>query len=283
MHIVNPHATDFLNKGDTRFRTLQNVIDNTFKKLRSEGIGCSAKHTEILTKEGEKQLWESGASGTSTPHALLRAAFFLNGKNFCLRGRQEHRSLRLSQLKRYHNPDKYVYTKNASKNRQGGLRQLKVENKVVPILATPLAGHQYHVQILDRYISWLPPAAVEKDYFHCRPLANLPKDPSAPWFAASPLGKNVLGDMMKDICKDAGIVGSKTNHTLRATGASQLFAAGVPERLIRQRTGHRSVEALRLYERPTEEQQQAVYTVLATQGPSTYSSAVVQHQPAQPY
>ncbi len=163
----------------------------------------------------------------------------------------------------------YVYTESASKNRQGGLRQLKVENKVVPILATSLGGHQCHVQILDRYISKLPPAAVEKDYFYCRPLDNLPKDPSAPWFAASPLDKNVLGDMMKDICKDAGIVGSKTNHTLRATGASQLFAAGVLERLIQQRTGHRNVEALRLYERPTEEQQQAVSTVLATQGPPT--------------
>ncbi len=34
---------------------------------------------------------------------------------------------------------------------------------------------------------------------------------------------------MKDICKDAGIVGRKTNHSLRATGASELFAAGVPE------------------------------------------------------
>ncbi len=224
MCIVNPHAPVFLNKGDTRFRTLQNVIDNTFKKLRSEGVGCSAKHTEILTKEEERQLWESGTIGTSTPSALLRAVFFLNGKNFCLRGRQEHRRLRLSQLKRYHSPDMYVYTENASKNRQGGIRQLKVKNKVVPILATPLVGHQCrHAQIQDRLISKLPPAAVEKDYFYCRPLDNLPKDPSAPWFAASPLGKNVLGDMMKDICKDAGIVGSKTNHTLRETGASQLF------------------------------------------------------------
>ncbi len=75
MRIVNPHAPDFLNKGDTRFRTLQNVIDNTFKKLRSEGVGCSAKHTEILTKEEERQLWESGAIGTSTPRALLSCLF----------------------------------------------------------------------------------------------------------------------------------------------------------------------------------------------------------------
>ena len=32
----------------------------------------------------------------------------------------------------------------------------------------------------------------------------------------------------------------KTNHSLRATGATALFSAGVPERLIRDVTGHQS-------------------------------------------
>ena len=39
----------------------------------------------------------------------------------------------------------------------------------------------------------------------------------------------------------------------RATGASALFNAGVPERLIRDVTGHK-LNALHLYERPTEQQ-----------------------------
>ena len=152
--------------------------------------------------------------------------FYLNGKHFCLRGRQEHRNLRLSQLKRYHNPDRYVYTENAS-NRSGGLRQLRVENKVVPVFATPTAGNRCHVRILDLYMSKLPLVAKVKDFFYWRPHLTLPKDPAAPWFTASPLGKNTLGDMVKEICKDAGIEGKKTNHSLRATGASELFAAGV--------------------------------------------------------
>ncbi len=79
-------------------------MDNSFKQLHAEGIGCNSKYTEILNKDEENKLWESGVLGTSTTHALLRAVFFLNGKNFCLRGRSEHRNLRLSQLKRYHNP-----------------------------------------------------------------------------------------------------------------------------------------------------------------------------------
>ncbi len=46
---------------------------------------------------------------------------------------------------------------------------------------------------------------------------------------------------------EAQIDGRKTNHSLRATGASELFQAGVPEKIIKERTGHHSLEALRTY------------------------------------
>ena len=285
MHSVNPSAPDFLNKDDIRFNSLLTVMDNRFKELRVDGVGSNSKHTEILTKEEEGRLWGSGVLNSSNPMGLLRAVFFLNGKNFCLRGRDEHRNLRISQMRRYYNPHKYVYTENASKNRQGGLKQLRIENKSVPILATPEAGNRCHVQILDLYLSKLPLIAKDKDLFYWRPFDTVPKDPAAPWYMASPVGKNVLGDMMKNICKEAGIVGKKTNHSLRATRTSELFAAGVPERIIQQRTGHRSLDALRLYERPTEKQQQAISSVLASAAPTPYSSALMQqtqHLPAVP-
>ena len=48
---------------------------------------------------------------------------------------------------------------------------------------------------------------------------------------------------------------------MRATGASALFNAGVPERLIRDVTGHKS-NALHLYARPTEQQKKQVSAVL---------------------
>lgn len=105
-----------------------------------------------------------------------------------------------------------MYTENALKDWQGGLKQLRVENKSVPILATPEAGNRCHVHILDLYLSKLPPIAKDKDLFYWRPFDTVPKDPAAPWYTASPVGKNVLGDMMKNICKEAGIVGKKTEQ-----------------------------------------------------------------------
>ncbi len=67
--------------------------------------------------------------------------------------------------------------------------------------------------------------------------------------------------MFKDMCAEAGVSGHKTNHSLRATGASELFEAGVPEKIIKERTGHRSLEALCLYERTTRDQHQAVSVI----------------------
>ena len=53
----------------------------------------------------------------------------------------------------------------------------------------------------------------------------------------------------------------KNNHSLRATGATMLFSAGVPEKLIRDVTGHTS-NALELDERPSVAQKAAVSGIL---------------------
>ena len=46
---------------------------------------------------------------------------------------------------------------------------------------------------------------------------------------------------------------------------SVLFQANVPEKIIQERTGHRSLKALRLYERTTGEQHQQVSRILSNQ------------------
>ena len=63
----------------------------------------------------------------------------------------------------------------------------------------------------------------------------------------------------------------KKMSQLRATAASELFHAGVPERVIQQRTGHLG---LRRYEKVTTTQQQAVCRVLSVNTNSTYDNEV---------
>ena len=57
--------------------------------------------------------------------------------------------------------------------------------------------------------------------------------------------------MVKKMCTEAGF-DNKTNHSLRATGTSVMFRANIPEKIIQKITGHRSIEALRSYERISE-------------------------------
>ena len=69
--------------------------------------------------------------------------------------------------------------------------------------------------------------------------------------------------MLKEMCVEAGLSDKFTNHSLRAYGATTLFQAGVSEKLMQQRTGHRCVEALQQYERTLESQLAGVSNVIS--------------------
>ena len=56
-----------------------------------------------------------------------------------------------------------------------------------------------------------------------------------------PAGRNYLRSLVKEVSKEAGIEGEKSNHSLTVTGATRMWEANVPEKLIQQRTGHRNL------------------------------------------
>ena len=91
-----------------------------------------------MSAEEEEQLWQRGVLSSDTPGGLLRAVFFYNGINFVLRGGEEHRRMKISQLnfRVVPNPDSpgqmincVEYTECGSKNRPGDHRQLNLEKK----------------------------------------------------------------------------------------------------------------------------------------------------------
>ena len=212
---------------------------------------------------------------TTTPTGLQNATFFIVGKMFWPRGGQEHRGLQLSQLKCLE--DKYVYYENISKNRNGSFKQLRIKSKVVPLYPCPEAGEHCPVLILDKYISKLPPEAKEKDLFYCRPLEKVTSDPNKPWYSAVPLGKNTIQAKLRNMCREAGIGGHKTNHSLRATAATQMFRQGAPEKVIQERTGHCSVEVLCSYGRLDEVQHKAASSLLSNAPGNSRSMTCDQH------
>ena len=64
----------------------------------------------------------------------------------------------------------------------------------------------------------------------------------------------MLATMMKKMAEEAGLQEGVTNHSLRAYSATEMFQSNMPEKLVQQKTGHRSMEALCKHERVSEEQ-----------------------------
>ena len=84
------------------------------------------------------------------------------------------------------------------------------------------------------------------------------------------------------LCKSAGIGGYKTNHSLRVTAATRLYQAGVMfhRQLIMKRTGHRSIEGVRVYKRASDDQEQVVSAILQRSSTSTNLSIPLSISPS---
>ena len=249
MRDINPGCLNFLDKKDSRFKAVHGTMDAHFHYLHSTGIGREVKHARVLMKDDEDKLWSKGIMNTNTPKALQNAVFYTVRKMFSLRGGIEMRNLKISQIQRHTNPDRYVYTELVSKTSNGTFKKLHVANKTVPVFACPEAGERCPVHILDLYLSKLPQAAIENDVFFVKALENTTVDDTKPWYSRTPVGRNTLDTKLGKMCSLAGIEGRVTNHSMRATSVTQMYATGVPEKVIQERTGHRSLEALRVYER----------------------------------
>ena len=114
-----------------------------------------------------------------------------------------------------------------------------------------------------------------------------PTDPSKPWYSLVPIGWSELNGMVNAIFIEVGITG-KTNHSLQVTGATRMYTGGVGEKTIQTRTGHKSLDALRVYERPSCEQQKQACDILSGASASTAtlipvsSTSITAKEPSQP-
>jgi hypothetical protein len=91
----------------------------------------------------------------------------------------------------------------------------------------------------------IPPSSVLCDRWF---LKSTPGDPLV---RNQPMGENKVGGHLAALCKRAGVTNKYTGHSLRATYIARATMAGVRDEDIITITGHRSVEALNMYKRPT--------------------------------
>ena len=161
----------------------------------------------------------------------------------------------------------YEYVEHGSKNNLGGIKQVRSQqgNKIVRQFANPKLGDRCFVKIVDLYLSKRPQFADDSpdvDTFYLRPLDKFDQDKA--WYYTKAIGHNTLKMMLKTMCQEAGVpYEGKLNHSLRATSTTRMLDAGVAEKVIMDRTGHRSLDGLKPYARTTSRQQQQVSQAIA--------------------
>ena len=100
--------------------------------------------------------------------------------------------------------------------------------------------------------------------FYLKPKASTPHDPMAPWFLNIPIGRNTSAGIMKTMVQEGSLDNTVTNHSLKAYGVMKACQCQVPEKLIMERSGHRSLQGLRQYERTTDSQEMQVCQILVS-------------------
>ena len=260
---------NFLDKNNPDFRCLHRTLDSLFRDLHSKGIWAQAKSAQIISFDDEQLLWDKGIFSFDNPQNLQRLVFFYVGLQMSLRGCQEHHELKVEQFTRFP-ADKDEYTENTyyeyrefiSKNNQHRYKDLHYDSKTVKVFAI-VDSSKCLVKILDNYLAKLP---ANPKTFYLRPASKVSiADALKSWYITVPIGVNTIKKFLPSMCAEAGLTVQYTNHSLRATSASRMFAKNVPEKIIKEKTGHRFSGALRMHERTTVDQERDVTKILVSE------------------
>ena len=75
---------------------------------------------------------------------------------------------------------------------------MKLQNKIVNIVANSEAGERCHCYLLDTYINHLPEI---RNTFYVRPLEKATANKV--WYSSVPVGKNKLAKIVSDLSKES--------------------------------------------------------------------------------
>ncbi len=231
-----------------RFRVFRRTLDAEMKDATKSGIGqCHRKGKSEITEEDERKLWEMKLLGSQSAESLLHTIYYFNGKLFGLRS-GEHRLLRVHNIKVKENM--IIFDESHCKTFQGGLNDVKNKPRYIEHVCHDIGEVHYPclVNMYEVYISKVRKLVEKIESFYFRPHRSGTFE-----YEESAVGLCTLNKILPvKLCEKAGLE-RKTAHCLRVTCASRLFQEGVEEKLVRERTGHKS-NALFGYEKASKKQ-----------------------------
>ena len=250
------------------FEDVKIVLDNVMKERAQDNVGMVKKQAEVITYEYENELWSKGILGEGDPDTLRNTVLFLIGINCILRAGDEHYYLRRNM------PDKesqlqfrlnskgqrcLVYTEDTvTKANDGELKNMKSDRKIVWVCPSSNID-RCPVRLVEKYMKLCPENYYAKPNFY---LQSLQKPTPSRWYASQVVGENTLGKVIKTMLHDARIDGYFTGHSLRRSGTTRLFQAGVDRKIIKEISGHKS-DTVDCYAITSDEQKQEISAIIA--------------------
>ena len=133
------------------------------------------------------------------------------------------------------------------------------------------------VRLVDKYLSLCPDYTLKPNFY----LQSLQKPKIKTWYAGQVVGQHTLGKKIKELFSGTNIKGYFTGHSLRRSGTTRLFQAGVERKIIKEMSGHRS-DAVDCYSVTSDEQRKGLSRILSGDcGNSTASTTVVKANEAE--
>ena len=119
-------------------------------------------------------------------------------------------------------------------------------------------GESCPVKAFEKYLSKLNPA---NEALFQKSLIKFHMDRPV-WYSKVPVGVNYLYDIMPRMSAEAGLSRRYTNHCIKAMVASTLSDAGVSNMGIMSVTGHRNVQSLNSYIKPSDSERRTISGIL---------------------
>ena len=251
---------------DRDFRDVRTVLDNVMKERALMNLGLVSRTADIITYEMEQDLWNKHLLRGDTPDKLRTTCYFYLGLRFCLRSVQDHYGLRRTtnleksqlSLKNVQGKRVLCYVEDAvTKTHDGGLKDRKHDRKRGALFESDNADRD-PVRLVQKYLDLCPTFTMKSNFY----LQSLKKPTPTQWYGQQVLGEKSIGKIIPDLMESAGVKGYFTGHSLRRSGGSRLFQAGVDRKLVMETTGHTS-DAVDKYQITSDDQRQKISNILS--------------------
>ena len=267
-------------KTDAEFQQSRKVLATRRKQLTQQGLGNKPLATRPLDQVEVDKLFTSGYFGISSPLSLQRAIWWKITTNFGYRARDESRKLCFGDIKLCtdNSGKKYLeWDKERGSKTRTGERSNSHQREFNP-RAYETSSQQCPVAIYETFVSKRPADSKEENspFF----LAMVPErhiSDGKPWFFNRPLGKNMLGDFMKNarsLLQNTNTSRSKiANHSARKTCINTLLNIEISPLHVSQLSGHKNLDSLKSYHTASLQKQNHMSNILNSNSDCSSSSS----------